>query len=111
VFPAAFEADRATTAGDRTKLGTITSARVDANGHALTVVNAYTQFHWRGRKPLADYDAIRSAFRVIRRDFDGMRIGYPRIGAGLAGGDWTVIAAILDEELHGMQHTLVEYSG
>lgn len=39
------------------------------------------------------------AFDVIihgaKAEFSGLRIGYPRIGAGLAGGDWEII----DEEL------------
>jgi len=39
----------------------------------------------------------------------GMRIGYPLIGAGLAGGDWTIISAIIDEELKGEDHALVIY--
>jgi len=110
-FPAAFEADRETRKGDRSKSGTISSARIEVGERELTVVNAYTQFHWRGRKPLVDYEAIRTAFSVIRARFDGMRIGYPRIGAGLAGGDWRRIASILDEQLEGQRHTLVEYVG
>lgn len=73
------------------------------------VVNAYTQYHYRGEGVLADYDAIRSAFRQIKRQFAGKRIGYPRIGAGLARGDWRVIAQIIDEELAGEDHTLVEW--
>jgi O-acetyl-ADP-ribose deacetylase (regulator of RNase III) len=52
----------------------------------LAIVNAYTQFHYRGKKPLVDYDALASAFRMIADDFDGKRIGYPKIGTGLAGG-------------------------
>ncbi|MFZ6679409.1 hypothetical protein [Undibacterium sp. Tian12W] len=38
-----------------------------------------------------------------------MRLAYPLIGAGLAGGDWVKIAAIIDEELDGMDHTLVRF--
>jgi O-acetyl-ADP-ribose deacetylase (regulator of RNase III) len=72
-------------------------------------VNAYTQFHWRGKKPLADYDAIRPAMREVAKQFAGQRIGYPRIGAGMAGGDWDTIAKIIEEELAGQDHTLVEY--
>jgi len=111
VFPAAFEADKATAPGDRDKLGTLSCADVEAVGHRLTVVNAYTQFDWRGEKPLVDYEAVRRAFAAVRQQFSGKRIGYPRIGAGLAGGDWEVIAAIIDEELEGEQHTLVEFAG
>ena len=41
----------------------------------------------------------------------GKRIGLPRIGAGLAGGDWPTIRAIVDEELAGEDVTLVEFAG
>ena len=108
-FPGAYDADLETEKGSREKLGTITSAEVDCDGHALTIVNAYTQFHWRGRGDKADYDAIRSAFRTIQQKYTGKRIGYPKIGAGLAGGDWEAISAIIEEELEGEDHTLVEY--
>jgi hypothetical protein len=45
----------------------------------------------------------------VKRRFAGNRIGYPKIGAGLARGDWSVIAPIIDEQLAGEDHTLVEY--
>lgn len=108
-FPAAYEADKATAKGSREKLGTYSSATVDCDGRDLTIVNAYTQFNWRGRGIKADYDAIRSVFARIKNDFSGERIGYPLIGAGLAGGDWGVISQIITEELDGENHTLVEY--
>ena len=108
-FPAAYEADLATEKGSRDKLGTISSATVDCGENSLTIVNAYTQFNWRGRGVKADYDAIRRAFREIKSQFSGRRIGYPLIGAGLAGGDWSVISQIIVEELEGEDHTLVEY--
>lgn len=104
-FPEAFEADQATAKGVRDKLGDISWAR----SGDLVVVNAYTQFHYRGPKPRVDYEAVRSCMRRIKAEFSGQRIGYPRIGAGLAGGDWDVIAHIIDEELEGEDHTLVEY--
>lgn len=108
-FPAAYAADLATQKGSRNKLGTYSHATVDCEGRELTVVNAYTQFNYRGRGVKADYDAIRSAFQKVKLDFGGKRIGYPMIGAGLAGGDWAVISQIIDEELAGENHTLVEY--
>ena len=109
LFPAAYEADLATEKGSRDKLGTFSSATVDCDGRELTIVNAYTQFSWRGRGIKADYDAIRSVFASIKTDFTGKRIGYPLIAAGLAGGDWDVISQIIDDELDGENHTLVEY--
>jgi O-acetyl-ADP-ribose deacetylase (regulator of RNase III) len=108
-FPAAFDADRATSRGDRAKLGSCTFAEVDLNGTLLVVVNAYTQFDYRGSGPKVDYDAVRSCFRWIREQHSGKRIGLPKIGAGLAGGDWERIAAIVGEELAGEDVTVVEY--
>lgn len=108
-FPEAYAADLQTKKGDRNKLGTISAAKVTRNDHALTVINAYTQFHWRGTGVLADYEAIRAAMQQIKLHYSGNRIGYPRIGAGLAGGDWDTIAQIISEELEGEDHTLVEY--
>lgn len=109
-FPAAYSADLQTQKGSRDKLGTISTATVEfENGHELTIVNAYTQYHWRGRGVLVDYDAVRSAFRQIKIQFSGRRIGYPRIGAGMAKGDWNVISKIISEELSGEDHTLVEF--
>jgi O-acetyl-ADP-ribose deacetylase (regulator of RNase III) len=107
-FPEAYAADLATAKGDRAKLGTFSFATIERGETTFTVVNAYTQFHYRGAGVLADYDAIRRAFRAIKATFAGKRIGYPRIGAGLAKGDWPTIAAIIDEELTGEDHTLVQ---
>lgn len=113
-FPAAWEADRRTTPGDRAKLGTYTQATIQHHDTQygtteFVVVNAYTQYNWRGQGVLADYGAIRAVFTKLAKEFDGARIGYPLIGAGLAGGDWETIAAILEETLAGQDHTLVRY--
>ena len=108
-FPEAFEADLATENGSRKKLGTISNANIKRDGLNLTVVNAYTQFRPSGGGVLADYDAIRSTFERIADGYADKRIGYPMIGAGLAGGDWTVIEKIIDEELEGLDHTLVRF--
>ena len=107
-FPAAYAADCATPKG-ASKLGQISSATVDCNGRDLIIVNAYTQDNWCGSGVLADYAAIRAAMRQVKAQFAGKRIGYPKIGAGLARGDWATIAPIIDEELAGEQHTLVIY--
>ncbi len=109
-FPEAYQADLATPKGDPSKLGTYSSALIERGNHSFVVVNAYTQFHWRGRGVKADYHAIASVFTAIQRDFSGQRIGYPKIGAGLAGGDWESIAAIIEAKLAGEQHTLVVFA-
>ncbi len=98
-YPAAYEADLAAEKGSRDKLGYYSSAEVTIGGLRLIVVNAYTQFNYRGAGAKADCDAIRKVFRKIEVDFGEKRIGYPMLGAGLAGGDWDTISSIIDEEL------------
>jgi O-acetyl-ADP-ribose deacetylase (regulator of RNase III) len=109
-FPEAYEADLRTSKGDRNKMGTISTATVERNNHKVTIVNGYTQFHWQGSGVLVDYNALRSVLREVKSHFSGKRIGYPKIGAGLAGGNWEIISIIIDEELIGEDHTLVEYA-
>ena len=108
LFPEAYDADRATPKGDHAKLGSISVAEVVRLPARFQVVNAYTQLHYRGPGTRVDYDAVRAAMKLVKERFRGQRIGYPRIGAGLARGDWTRLAAIIDEELSGEDHVLVE---
>ena len=108
-YPEAYEADCETVSGDKSKLGTYTSAVVESDSNAFTIVNAYTQYDWRGMGLKADYDAIRQVMKEIKIDLGGLVIGYPMIGAGLANGDWKIIKAIIEEELQGEDHTLVIY--
>ncbi|MBO3273224.1 macro domain-containing protein [Hymenobacter defluvii] len=109
VFPAAYQADVATTAGDKAKLGTYSTAQVKVNNKDLVILNAYTQYQWRGAGPHADYAAIRQVFQLVKQQYTGKRIGYPAIGAGLAGGEWSIISAIIEEELAGEEHIFVQW--
>lgn len=108
-YPEALVADRGSLyLPDR--LGGITVAEVENRfGNPLTIVNAYTQDDFRrGRGNInADYNAIEKAFKTIAENFGDKRIGYPKIGAGLAGGNWTIISAIIEEQLRNCQHALV----
>ncbi|HEY1136842.1 MAG TPA: macro domain-containing protein [Xanthomonadaceae bacterium] len=108
-FPEAYAADKATPKGLREKLGTISFARIQRPEAEFVIVNAYTQFHWQGNGLKAEYEAIQRAMREVKARFSGLRIGYPLIGAGLAGGDWNIIAPLIDEALAGEDHTLVRY--
>lgn len=102
-FPAAYKADQKTTRGDINKLGTITYAL----SNNILVVNAYTQYHYGHQGKHVDYTALRNCFKLIKNNFSGCRIGYPQIGAGLAGGDWNIISSIINDELYDEDHTLV----
>lgn len=108
-FPEAYAADMKTVAGDVSKLGTYSSALCQRGSREITVINAYTQAHPSGSGVLVSYEAIRAVMRSMKRDFSGKRFGYPKIGAGLARGDWAIISPIIAEELSGEDHTLVEF--
>nr|WP_319493778.1 macro domain-containing protein [uncultured Desulfobacter sp.] len=107
-FPQAWEADLATASGDKSKLGSYSEACINTPSGRLYVINAYTQYHYSGDGVLVDYDALSKIFRTLKKQFSGLRMGYPKIGAGLAGGDWKIISEIIDSALDGETHTLVE---
>jgi O-acetyl-ADP-ribose deacetylase (regulator of RNase III) len=78
----------------------------------LTVVNAYTQYkygknHIDGVEKPFDYDAFTLCMRKINNIFTNCRIGLPRIGAGLAGGDWEIIQQLISKELKDCDVTIV----
>lgn len=125
-FPEAYEADKKTIRGDESKLGTYSTAKIKgtdktnntaeannidkANNTAedLIVINAYTQYHFVGSTPI-DYKAVEKVFVKINKDFKNYRIGIPKIGAGLAGGDWQKISKIIDKATPDLKIILVEY--
>jgi len=109
-FPTAMEADAATARGDREKIGSYSQATVSRNNHTITIINGYTQYAYAGKDLLVDYEAMRKLFLQLKKEFPGKRFGYPKIGAGLAGGDWNIISAIINRELAGEDHTLVIFN-
>jgi O-acetyl-ADP-ribose deacetylase (regulator of RNase III) len=118
------EVDKRTPYGVVSKLGQVCFAMgPNRVGGTVGIFNAYTQFNiaqYRG-ECVVDYDAVRHAFREIGAALslplvakEPCRLGFPAIGAGLAGGDWNVISTIIQEELdaHGItDYTYVEYAG
>lgn len=106
-FPEAYIEDRKTEYGALGKLGNISYAIVPVSNNELVVVNGYTQYNYKGHRPLVNYKALRKVFKNVKSLFHGRQIAYPKIGAGLAGGNWNVIQKIINEELQGEYHTLV----
>jgi O-acetyl-ADP-ribose deacetylase (regulator of RNase III) len=106
-FPEAFEVDKSTIKGDKEKLGYCTKATIVRNGKRFDIVNAYTQYGCGINEVRCEYPALDSCFKIIANTYNGLRIGYPKIGAGLAGGDWNIISKIIDKQLEGQDHTLV----
>ena len=108
-FPDAFEADCATPSGWRDKLGTCSVSLCQTAHGQLWVVNAYTQYKPTGPLPLVDEEAVRTCFAWVAQRFATARIGIPKIGAGLAGGDWSRLAPMIEREMTGRDLTLVIY--
>jgi O-acetyl-ADP-ribose deacetylase (regulator of RNase III) len=84
------------------------------NEPTLSVVNSYTQFkygknHTDGVSKPLDYEALTLCMRKINHTFKGKHIGLPKIGAGLAGGDWNRIKKIIQTELKDMKVSVVIY--
>lgn len=112
-FPAAWEADQLTVRGDRDKLGSY-SVGYDED-YDLHVFNLYTQYDYFGRKQGrrdVDYNAVTSAFAAMN-DWCKAReitlVGIPKIGAGLAGGDWEIIKERINAATPDLDIELVEY--
>ena len=103
-FPEAYQADRETISGDDTKLGTITYATIYTKANKkLVVINAYTQYNF-GREDgvtYVKYHAIMKAFKKVKESFgnQGLRFGIPKIGSGLAGGNWVIIEHIIKNSM------------
>ena len=111
-FPEAYAADCATKKGDEFKLGSITDAEIKRNDKEFIIVNLYGQFDYTGRrsgKMDLDYDALRSALKLMKTKYSGKRFGLPKIGSLLAGGDWSIIAKIIEEEFRGEYVTIINY--
>lgn len=84
-------------------LGDIIVVPCEYNGEKKVIVNAITQeiFGRDGRR-FVSYDAVAESMAKINHMFEvyGIsEVAMPQIGAGLGGGDWNVIAAIIEAEL------------
>jgi O-acetyl-ADP-ribose deacetylase (regulator of RNase III) len=100
-YPEAYEAYKAAHENGVLELGEV----VGVYSEDKLILNAITQRYY-GRdkhKVYADYEAIREAFRAINVQCGYCSIAIPKIGAGLANGDWDVIEKIIEEECTDVQ--------
>lgn len=108
-FPAAWRSDQNTIKGDKSKLGTFSLA----SENNVLIYNLYSQYTYTGRrqgKMDLDYWALKAALermansllakcRALKVAPAELRVGLPKIGAGLAGGDWGIISRMIQERL------------
>lgn len=113
-YPEAYQADQNTKKGLREKLGSFTLAEYPAgDGGYKYIYNLYTQYtHWDVNDMLS-LNAVRKCFETL--DIYGYYgisykpFGIPKIGAGLAMGDWDEISAVINEATPNLKITLVEW--
>lgn len=110
-FPQAYQVDCRTKKGDSNKLGTITHT----TDTTPVVVNCYTQFDYRKQyedeaKVFLDYGALKTALQAVKKQFKGKKIGMPRIGCSLAGGDWSTVKQMIENILGDEDVTVVTYT-
>lgn len=77
-------------------LGDVQLVKIDTN---LYIANCATQDAYYPRNQVhADYLAIRQAMEKVKRfaQLKQFKIAMPKIGSGLAGGEWTIIENILN---------------
>lgn len=111
-FPLAWHMDRDTIKGYAQKLGGMSIATIYwDDGIKFDVLNLYTQFNYGIHKTNLDYDALERCFILVNKRYNNKKIGIPKIGAGLAKGDWSKIAPIIENICSDCDITVVEYEG
>lgn len=113
-YPEAVEADNATTKGDKGKLGGFSYAKAD---DGKIIVNLYSQYNYGTDKRQTDYEAFYQGMSVLHDKVldqkKNLVFGVPKfIGAGLSGGSWKIIHAMLEEIFldSKIKLIIVEYS-
>jgi O-acetyl-ADP-ribose deacetylase (regulator of RNase III) len=107
-YPEALEYDRYySEKGDFKKLSDYTFAIVNNSKMKGTVINLYTQYN---PGPDLKITALDLGFYKLSHTLSHkVRIGIPKIGAGLAGGDWDVIEPIIANHMQFHNVTVVNY--
>lgn len=105
-YPEAKAADLQTRYGSREKLGNFSHAVIKRRvGQPFHIVNGYTQFGISGYKDVFEYEAFEtllnrlSGFLYQLHEDKGstLRIGFPKIGCGLARGDESRIIPMIEK--------------
>jgi O-acetyl-ADP-ribose deacetylase (regulator of RNase III) len=112
-YPECYEVYRAAHKAKPLKLGEVVPAKCGRH----IVLNGITQeFYGNAGGVFVDYDALREVMRTCdeyisselqkqgiadpANELTKPELGMPLIGAGLAGGDWQMISAIIEQETH-----------
>jgi O-acetyl-ADP-ribose deacetylase (regulator of RNase III) len=120
-YPKVKEVDSKTIRGDKEKLGRCTMVKIISGQVNFTVVNAYTQYEMSNTKDVFEYDHFEAFLSRFSQTLPGytqgvlrkVNVGFPQIGAGLAGGDWSRISKMIEKFSEDVSKyanvTVVEY--
>ena len=109
-FPSAYLVDQQTIKGLKKKLGSYSVGSYSVGKpfmrscKILRVINAYTQYQ---PGPNVDYSAIQQVFEKLATVYHDKKFGIPKIGAGIAGGNWYEIESIIDTAMQSIDLTCV----
>lgn len=109
-WPQVREVDLATDKGDKGKLGHLTYAEVPEG----LIFNLYGQYHWQhwDKDYGTNYDALHLALIRMCDTLDDdkvVRVGLPKIGCGLAGGDWGRVVEKIENAFIESNHEIIVY--
>lgn len=106
-FPDLERVDSQTKRGDRDKMGGLTFIY-----DGVLIANLYGQYHWNALPVNTDYQALDTALWSFRSLIDAINlfsenkietIGFPKLGCGLAGGDWSKVSQLIDSNFSDMK--------
>ncbi|QQV91816.1 putative phosphatase [Klebsiella phage vB_KpM_FBKp34] len=104
-FPEVAIADDSTIKGDPKKFGDFSYAHSPL--YNLSIYNLYGQWGWWKRedgKPNTDLDKLESSFKAMSKQLmlfenQDLKIGLPKLGAGLGGAEWSSVEDIIKKTL------------
>jgi O-acetyl-ADP-ribose deacetylase (regulator of RNase III) len=104
-YPEVYEIDCKTTRGDRKKLGSYSYtpvydlSKTPGDDNLWFVLNLYTQYNFGTEVRQLDYETLANCLEALKTfcaKYPTAKVGLPRIGCGLAGGDWSVVKAFIE---------------
>lgn len=111
-YPEAQEDFRKWVAADKSRLRLGAIRRVEVRPDLEVVTIVAQSGYGPSVRPRVRYEALRTALKHLSAllDREPVSVHMPRIGAGMAGGDWNIIAELVRDELVDRCHEVTVYS-
>lgn len=110
-FPEAEDVDNNTTKGNKAKLGSY-SAAYTKHGFIFNLYGQYFYGYGKNINYLALKDSLQRMVEFLQEARIGsVKIGIPKLGCGLAGGDWHAVENIIQETIGDFDVTVYTLEG